>query len=501
MKEIKCGSVHKALSAIDETEEDAYLDLDYRLVDFFKGNGLVSAYSTWFYQEMLASDKKLERARMRLEAAKSEAASNEKSIKKLEQDLKSTWGYNSDYVQSMKEQLADRRRKRGEKLRAAESLEEKIDRLEAMPAPGDYRLTIDGNYVMLTEKGEAWLKCLSGRLDEFENSPMENFEREIDEFESKIDRYCTRSVEILELMASRGFGKHSQDVIDCAVRLATTEGTIQEAYNRMRNINDLLNNDSQFHTGLKHYARLIPSAAVAMQPENIGMLKEELIETYKELVKMKYYVNSFEWWLASAAMELNRFNIEKNIERYEEVLAALAKKGWANVSWDKKARHTQYMAANLARGMDSPEELTKQLRIQQQRLVSTGRTKGKDLDTSSLILLDSEASLEERTDRFVEAWEEMGNNAWARYTCFYPAAAALSVMPFSVEENVMWLGRIIRRLKEDGLENKNEKREGFKDGLTYKALDILMAAYRGQFRQKVMPHFIFHSSNSYLSDL
>ena len=93
-------------------------------------------------------------------------------------------------------------------------------------------------------------------------------------------------------------------------------------------------------------------------------------------------------------------------------------------------------------------------------------------------------------------WEEIDTYGWGRYNLFYPAAAALSVMPYTVEENVMWLDRIIKRLKEAGLENENESREGMRDGLTYRALDILMAAYKDQFRQEVMPHFIVNSEDS-----
>ena len=491
MKEIQCGSVHRALSAIDTSEEDAYLDLDYRLVDFFKEKGLVSAYSTWFYHEMLSNAENLKRAKTRFKTIRQEEVNYWMSINSLEKILKATWSYTRKQIQDMRERLTDKKQKHVESLRAAKNLEERVDKLEAMPAPGDYRLTIDGDYVKLRDKGTRWLKCLSGRLDELGDTPLEGFERVMEDFESRIDTYYSRFIEIVELMGSRGFSKYNQDVIDCAVRLSTIEGTILEVYNRMRTINDFLYNESPYHDGVEHYGRLIPAAAVAMQPENIGMLREELIETYNALVKRGYHENFYAWWLASAMMELNRFDIERNIKRYEDVWKALGKKGWKI-----DERHICYMAANLARGMDSPEELAREHNTLKNKLVGSGRRNLNDTGTAALILMDGDGTLDERVHRFVKVFEEMKANGWEKHSYFYPVAAVLSGMPHSAAENVMWLDTIIGRLKDDGFADGDQNWDGHKYGLTYRALTLLMAAYKGQFRKELTPSILVHSNEA-----
>lgn len=506
MEEIQCGFVHEALTAIEGAEEGAYLDLDYRVVAYLKEKGLVSAYSTWFYQEMLSSAAELEKLRKRHKETQDEVTGYESDIKQLEKNLKATWAYNPKELQDMKVLLEEKRAKHAEISRRAEKLGPKVEKLGAMPEPGDYRLTIDGDYVMLTEKGSDWMKIFPGRLQRLWNVPLEVFEQEIGEFESRIEVCYSRFTEMLDLMASRGFGKRSQQVIHCAALLSTAEGTIPWLYSRMKVISDYLSNDSSHHEGLKGYTRLFPAVEVAMQPGDIATLAEELIRTYNALVEKNYLKNSFTWWLASAVMALQRFDVEKtlnsverpsnfgleeNIERYEGLKKAVAKK---DEDW---TRHTCYMAVNLARQHDSPEELAKELRTQQQRLASTGRTDGMDLGTASLILLDSGLSLEERTDRFLKTFEDMAASGWEKHSHFYPAAAALTLLPGSAAENVMWLGRIIKRLKADGFADETVTRAGHKDGLTYRALPLLLAAYRDQFSQEVTPRTIVHSEDSF----
>lgn len=489
---MKCSLVHKALSAIETAEEEAYINLDHGLVSQLKEKGLLSAYSTWFYQEMVASAAKLEMTRKRLKETKEAANACNEPISSLEgkvnSSFRSLW-WSPLEITEMEDELSETRDKYALKLRAAERLEEKIRKLEAMPDPEGYKPTFDGNYVKLSEKGKLLNAHLSGRLDELEDILLEDVEWELDEFQSQLDTQYSRFIGMYNLMVNAGFKKEHNDVIDCAVRLSTIEGTVQDVYGRMGAINDHI-----YEKGIKTYNRLIPSFAVTRQDGDIGMLKEELTETYNGLMKYQGYIKYFfPWWLASAVMELNRFEVERNIERYKEVLKALVNKGCKG--WEKW-HHTRYMAVSLARRHDSAEDLAAELHMLKEKLVKSGRLDDNNTGTAALILMDYEGTLEERVDRFTEAFMAMHSNGWDKHSYFYPAAAAISLMPGSVEGNVLWLDNIVARLKNDGFADKNETKEGHKGGLTYRALPILMAAYKGQFRQEVTPSIIVHSDNS-----
>ncbi len=439
---MKCSFVHKALSAIDTAEEESHINLDHRLAAQLNEIGLVSSYTTWFYQEMVSSAAKLDRIRKRLKKA------------------------------PQNDELA-------------ENLRGKIKKLEAMPDPEGYKPTLDGNYVKLSEKGELVNAHLLGRLPELEDLLLEDVESELDEFQSRIDAQYSRFIGIHNLMKKDEFKQYHNDVIDCAVRLSTMEGHIPNIYERM-----IVINDNIYSKGIKTYHRLIPTAAVTMQPGLIERLQEGAIEAHQELIKKGYAKNFHTWWLAAEVMNIGRSELKENVERYDEVRTALEKKGW-----NRYNHHTVYMAVNLARRYGSAEELVREHQSLQLKLVERGKKKYNDLGTAALILMDGEGTLDERVDRFTEAFEVMHSNGWDTYVKFYPAAAAITLMPGPVEENVLWLDRIVARLKKGGFANKNVKREGHKDGLTYRALPMLMAVYKGQFRQEVTPNIIVHFDN------
>ena len=447
---MKCTLIHKALSAIDEAEGEGYINLDHKLAAQFNEMGLVSAYTTWFYGEMQSNAKKLKRAKLRLDKTPRTS------------DL--------------------------EQLRA------RIRKLEAMPDPEGYKPTLDGNYVKLTEKGEVLNAHLSGRLPELEDILLEDVESELEEFQSRMDAQYSRFIGMYNLMnytKKEGSEQDFNDVIDCAVRLSTMEGPIPDIYERMRVINDYFIKNSR---GFKGYQRLIPTAAITMQSGLIERLMEDVTKIYNAIL-YNYSGNFQTWWLAAELMNLNRSDLKENIKRYFEVRNALAKTGWK-----KFGRHTSYMAVHLARrrsfAESSAEELAREHNSLKNRLVNSGRRYHQDTGTAALILMDGDGTLDERVDRFVEAYETMHSQGWDTHVNFYPVAAAITLLPGSVKENVLWLDRIVARLKKGGFADKNQNWEGHKDGLTYRALPMLMAAYKDQFRQEVTPTFIMHSGDS-----
>ncbi len=448
MGELTCADAYAALSDIkaalsDIEEGNGPIDVDEDIVAFLRTNEYVEALPTWAVFEFRQDKEGLPELYKKLEETRNLRDSHylEYSLLQRESNMLDNRPLVGVKAISNYRGYMDEEKKKYETQRdKAASLEQKIANLEEIPDFEDFIPTHDGEHVKLLPAGNQLLTHLEARLERVGNLTLRELEQDIARTQERIDTICDRYLEYRVHLAQGNWKVKSDHTNDYAFHMALLEEKFDDVISpRCPVVNNHLNDN-----GWSGRHRCYVVVTTAALDGAITRRKDELVETYLLLHREHNFgKNIYSWWESSRVMHLGG-TVRSNVARFMSVLDEMTSD--SNYSAKKC-----FIAANLSQDKGTPEELVQSHYELKAKLVTRGRRDCFDADVAALILRDAEGSFDERADRFNEAFLAMNEQNWERNTEFYPAAAVLTLLPGTFEENIEWYSYILEKTDDKGL--------------------------------------------------
>jgi len=317
---------------------------------------------------------------------------------------------------------------------------------------------VDGNIgyarMIANDQNERRLEQLKARRDRLGQMTFSDFEQEAEAVGAAIDSYYKRFKSFYDhLVKEDGFDEESE-VADFALALSAIDGDVETVSERADVINSYL-----YKKGHEGYDRLKAVALIAQQKGEIGQLRKDALGVFSRMIEAEHDDSCETWQDAANIIKIRGKNADEKYSRAEKVMEDLEEFNWqrddesyliAEVLAQKEGD-----ASQVAREFDNLEE-----KLTEDHCVASG--------LAALILMNSAKPTEDKVTRFKQVLSEMPDSGWNDSTTYYPVAAALSLMPGCVQENVMWLDEITERLDEDDLGSN----------VTSRALHILQGGLR-----------------------
>ncbi|MFA6097743.1 MAG: hypothetical protein WC788_09055 [Candidatus Paceibacterota bacterium] len=453
------------LSILDNLEKKAFFELDDIESTFLESHGLVKTVSFYEYMAMQDEAKKLPGILESFNRKMIRKKESEKVINDLERKLTSKWHKMTTSKQKLSEEEASLRSEKP-KLAALASETEKIgtekERLEKIKAETAGYSKTSGGYAMLLDKGKERLKQLRVGSSRLENVLFESFEQELEKINQEIDARYKRFRSMHELLIKEGFN-NTRKVIHFAISLSALPDDEENIYRRAGVINDYL-----YNKGWTSYQRLRIASLVAVQEGDIDKLRDELGEILTLMVDDGHSKSYSTWSEAALIMKIRENSPIEKYQRFNRMREEFFKKGWQIGS-----AATCFISANMAQMEGQETEIASQVDALEKNIISKGRTDSVESGITAMILMNARGSVSERGDRFNETFETMVRKGWEEDTSNYAAAAIVSILPGTIEENILLLDEVRKRLEKDG----------FTSELTNRAAVIVAGGMKELFRQ------------------
>jgi hypothetical protein len=461
------------------------VSIDRALCQSLHEKGLVYYMPSSDYSRKMDELKELPLAIQAIEHLNGTMAKNKEALAKISEQQGSKLYKAASYFKKQADVLAEE----GKKTALEEEIEKETtmlgkvtsekDRLEALTKEMEGYSGANEGYLKITDLGRKKAKLLAARVERLGSSTYDAFENEITIVGKAIDERYQRFMKFYSYLVEQGFQKDNQ-VVQYALSLSCNEGTIEELYNRSGVINTYLYNNKW-----QSYERLRIVSMVSAQKGDIEKLKKHLEEIFLIMINDGHEKCYSTWAEAAGIMRIEGKSAAEKYRRFEDMRNALDARQWA-----KGKASTCYIAANLSQKKGDPENIAEEFRTLENKLVEKGRDDSVESGMAALVLLDGKGTLDERVDRFTLAFETMHKYGWKKERTYYAAAAIVSLMPGTVEENVLWLDEVTERLKADG----------YTHDITGRGLSIISGGFSQLLKQEV-PSFgsSSHSSN-YSSD-
>jgi hypothetical protein len=361
---------------------------------------------------------------------------------------------------------------------------DKKEKLEDLNKELGHYFMIQGEYVAPTDLGKRKSKQLFARLSILDGVELNDALSEISQVEDSINSRYERFKEFYNALVEKDFSKNSETV-KFAIDLSGEEGDFEEVYKKVVKIDEGLEKTFKKKWGYGMDGGRLKTVSTIMNlegdPKNSVKELSELFKIANDQGHSNSYATLFE---QAQCLEMPIKGSKAKWERFDTLGDALNER-----QWTKGSSATCYVAANLARRAGDVVEIAENFRNLEKKIIEKGRSDCIESGITSLILLDSKEDDETKTDKFNQAFEKIVEYGWSNYSSYYPAAAVISLMPGTVEENVQWLDDVTEMFKKDGISND----------ITNMALPIIEGGNRQGFTKDMAPSYRSSSRRSYSS--
>jgi Txe/YoeB family toxin of Txe-Axe toxin-antitoxin module len=326
-----------------------------------------------------------------------------------------------------------------------------VDEIDRMQKNMAQHIKIDGGYCKVTGKGQKKLKQLSARLPRVQFKSYEEFEKELDEVYNRLKKRYNKFIDMYNYMIENGF-ERSPRVVQAALSLSTRPESISRIFKRMMYIDEHL-----YKKGYVDSCRLSTSVELTLQEGDTRELTRDLEKIHKIMLKDGHSDTCDTLLEAANILKIPGKTLKEKYDRFEKMRKALT-----NI-WSRRSRITGYLAYNLAKNEGDVEQIAKDFRGLKKKLIEGGMLDCKASSIAAMLLFNAHGSPSEKAERFNKTFDTMNKYRWERYTSHYPAAAVISLMPGTIEENVQLLDEMYHKIIE----------KGFSVDLTNRAAQIL----------------------------
>lgn len=433
-------------------------------VSFLRENHLIQAITEKDYQKRHSDSRRLEIVARELEECRQNTERYRAKAASLRRKVDSGW-------HKLWTSAINELREKNE-LSAAEAdfksssekfgrTESEMKKLEQAVVDIDNYIKIPGGYARISKFGAEMTERLGRALPRLKDISYEKFDKEFWEVNQAIEKKYSRGLSFYSALVKEGFSKYSE-VVQFGLALSNMGGDFQEIYKRAMVINNYLYNQKW-----TSYERLPIVSAVAAQEGDIHKLKDAMVEMFLLLIEKGNSKGYATWSEAAACLKIKGSSAMEKFERYDRLQDALNER-----QWGRGTAATCYIASNLAQKEEDVVALAEQFRNLEKKIVERGRNDCIQSGIAALMLMDYEGTPDEKADRFNETFMAMCRYGWEKDTKYYAAAGIVSLVPWTVEENVKWLDDITERLKKEGYSN-----------VTDIALPIICGGFRQAFKE------------------
>lgn len=456
----------KAVEALESLKQGDSKGIDRDHSELLKYRGLVSILTSSQHHVLEQDASRLDPVRQRVSEYEAQVndyqATRDRLTKKLGSRLHRGFSFQSTLDREQAELSQAEIGLQAANQGLSDSQNER-DRLEKLKIEIQPYVFVSGEYVAPTELGQKRLRQLSVRMPRIEDSELDPVLDEITNVEAAINTRYERFKQFYEGLIKKGF-RHDPRVGQFALSLSGIEGDFETTFQQIEKIDSELEaklNDRYGYT--KDYDRLKILAALAINKDAANF--DELAELYGLAIENGHtnsWATLFEQVLC---LRIPQKDAQAKWQRYDGLQDELDKRQWA-----KNKAATCYIAANLARREGDLASIAEEFRGLEKKLIETGRSDCVKSGIAALVLLAGKEDLDARVKRFNETFLQMHKYGWKKDSSYYPAAAVVSLMPGTVEENVQLLDDVTERLNKDK----------FSD-VTNKALPMIGGGYKQLF--------------------
>lgn len=320
-------------------------------------------------------------------------------------------------------------------------------------------------YYALQPEAKAVLTELRVRLGRVDGVLLDDIVREIEQLNAAIDARYERFSTMQALLEEGGYKAGDPKVIQYALSLSGFDGDPNEVIARANVVNGFMYGNKWIS-----YDRLAINAAVAVQNGDIEELRQQLEQIFIVMIEDGHARSYSTWSEAANIMKLPGGSVEEKYARFKAMDSSLSKRGW-------KSRSTAcgYFAGHLAQKNGDVDKIASDFQACERILIEEGITDSVASGIAALILLNGQGANKTKAVRLVETLRMMGEYGLDHGEQSYGVAAAISLMPGTVEENVFQLQKMMQRLGADG----------YKQNLMGRAVALIGGGFRELCRQGV----------------
>ncbi len=442
-------------------------ELDSNSVQFLQDKGLVSVMNSSDYAEKSADVSRLSYLRKKRDFYEKEVTAYQNGVDSILRDLSSRWHRiwtSNNKLKLEKGSLKETKKSLGKVTKKFNEYKPQVKRLESIKREIDDYVAINGVYIKPLELADERKKLLSARLPRLKDISYNEFEKTFKEVKRSISGRYNRFKKFYNFLIEKRFEEGDADVIRYALSLSGQKGTIEEVFEKARYIDDIFVEKFRYYDVTKSdYDRLkIIPVLMNLEGKNKQPV-EELRDIFKIALKNDHSGSYQTIYESALNLRIPLSTAREKSDRFDKMGDELDKR-----EWRKGSAITCYIAANLSKREGDVAAIAEEFRNLEKKLVKKGINDSTESGIAAMILMDSKRSLDERADRFKQAFKTMKKYGWRNYSDYYPAAAMISLMPKTIEENIQWLDFVMKKFEADG----------FEENLTYKSIPIIGGGYR-----------------------
>lgn len=453
---MRVQDVHSALESVEKGERP-----DQEQVEYLQDKGLVDVMPDEEYESQREVADEREVISEELKKYEDAKSFLDNRTDNLESRINSISGAVKDILTLNRSDRKNRYEKLSELQEMVEEdiispAESEIEDKEALAAELDDYVDTGLGYVDVSDEGEYWMREIEVREGQIDDTEFEEFSEDVESFYDRIDDRYERFLEMLELFEEDGFDEIDSRVTDAALSLSLVEGDLEEVYERAMKVNSWF-----YEHDWGSYDRLKVVSKLAAQEGDIDEIIEEFDEIYDEMLEDDHSANYRTLLEAAQLREAEGGSTEEKYERFRKIEQELEEQGWS-----ERSAVTCHIASKLAQREGSPEELAEE-HYEVDSATWDEFSESAETGVAALALMRGNADLEQQVARFEDTYDLMKDVGWNDRKEFYPAAAAASLMPGTVENNVHVLDRVTEKMKDDGFKN-----------VTRRAIPLVTGAYQ-----------------------
>lgn len=473
------NKVYEALQALKEGKAP---NIDLDSLRFLEERGLVSLMEISDYTSNKETAANLIAAQETVAKLNLVISKDQEVVDELKSKLSSRWQRTRSYMKhfgssGVKDDQGRLNILEEEIREGTRIIEQKNAEIEALKGKQlDLEGYVDASqiYVRFKDNDDGLLLSLKATTPRLGGVSYDDFKAELTKFNGAISERYGRFKKFYDFLREKGFSEE-HTTTQLAVLASHADRKPEEIYSEIKKIDNLMEQAFSEEYGYGNDPSRLVILALLLNTEGE---KPKLVKELKSLFELALDNSNSNSWTTlfeqAICLKIPSNSTKEKFSRYNFMQHALDKKGWGYGSAE-----SCYIAANLSRMEGDVLDIADEFRTLEKKLVEKGIKDSVESGYAALMLMEASGTLDEKADRFIQAYNMMQSYSFVDHPEYYSTAAEISMMSGTIEENVQWLTGVTIKLQE----------EGFRIDLTNRALPIIHDSF-----EKLQKEGVYFSS-------